>query len=241
MNVNTKDYWDKRFSSGDWENKRGRIQTRQFAETQVKYLKIAQNFSGTIIDYGCGLGDAMPVYRAAYPYASLVGMDISEVAIKKCREIYGEIAKFIQGDYTEVPEVDVIIASNIFEHLSNDIRIADYFLSKCHDLFIITPYRELLTPGAEHINSYDEGYFQALRSYDYLIYASKGWGEAGWRIWFNIHMKNTFRPIFGKKTVSRPKQIMFHFIGSQKPVPFKNALRRSGQDLELEKFENPVI
>jgi len=211
LNVNTKDYWDKRFSSGDWENKCGRTQTKKLAETQVKYLKIAPSFSGTILDYGCGLGDAMPVYRAAYPHASLIGMDISEVAIMKCSEVFGEFAQFIKGDYTDVPQVDVIIASNIFEHLSDDIRRAAHLLAKCHDLFIIAPYREAVTPGAEHVNSYDEGYFKVIGPYDYLIFASKGWGPSGWRIWFDIYIKNILRPFFGKKIVSRPRQILFHF------------------------------
>lgn len=211
MNVNSKDYWDVRFSSGDWENKSGRTQTRQFAETQVKYMKIDKNFSGTILDYGCGLGDAIPVYRAAYPNASLIGMDISGVAINKCRKIYGEFAGFVQGDYLDVPEVDIIIASNIFEHLSDDVKIAAYFLTRCQDLFIITPYREIVTPGTEHINSYDEYYFKALGPYEYSIFASKGWGQSGWHILLNIYIKNFLRPIFGKKIVSRLKQILFHF------------------------------
>jgi hypothetical protein len=121
------------------------------------------------------------------------------------------LAYFIHGDYTDVPEVDVIIASNIFEHLSDDIKIAAYLLTKCHDLFIITPYREPVTPGKEHINSYDEYYFRALGPYDYCVFLSKGWAQSGRHIWFDIYMKNVLRPFFGKKIVPRPRQILFHF------------------------------
>jgi SAM-dependent methyltransferase len=211
MNINTKDYWDKRFSSGDWECKRGRVQTKQFAETQIKYFMIAPSFSGTILDFGCGTGDAIPVYREAYPQATLIGLDLSEAAIIKCRDFYGGLATFVQGNYTDVPEVDVIIASNVFEHLSNDIQIAAHLLNKCHDLFVITPYREAITPNMEHINSYDEGYFKTLGPYDYSTFYSKNWSQSGWKLWFNIYIKNLVRPFFGKNIEHRQKQIMFHF------------------------------
>lgn len=95
MNINTKNYWENRFATGDWEDKLGRNQTRQFAETQKQYLKIAPGFSGTLLDFGCGLGDAMPIYRTAYPHASLIGMDISEAACRKCKEKYGSFAHFL--------------------------------------------------------------------------------------------------------------------------------------------------
>jgi hypothetical protein len=156
----------------------------------------------------------MPVYRSAYPKASLIGIDISKSAIAKCAERYGNIARFIQGTHTDVPDVDIIITSNIFEHLSNDIKIASHLLTKCHDLFIITPYKESLTPGTEHINSYDENYFRELGPYDFYIFFSKGWGPYGWRAWVNIYMKNVLRPFFGKKIAHRAKQIMFHFKAS---------------------------
>lgn len=212
MNINTEDYWEKRFAMGDWEKKLGRNQTRLFAETQVKYLKIASDFSGKILDFGCGLGDAIPVYRNTYPRAKLFGMDISETAISKCIEKYGTIAQFVQGDYTNVPEVDVIIASNVFEHLSDDIRVAAHLLTKCHELFIITPYKETITPGSEHINSYDEDYFRTLRPYNYRIFFSKGWGLHGWYLWLNQYPKNILRPFLGKQLVRRKRQIMFHFV-----------------------------
>lgn len=211
MNVNTRIYWENRFATGEWEEKRGREQTRQFAETQIKYLKITSDFSGSILDFGCGLGDAMPVYHAAYPRASLMGIDISEAAITKCKERYGSFAQFIQGDYSVVQDVNVIIASNIFEHLSDDIRVAAHLLTKCHDLFIITPYRETLIPGTEHINSYNDDYFRALGPYDYTVFSSKGWRSHGWHLWLNQYPKNILRPFLGKQIVRRKKQIMFHF------------------------------
>jgi len=211
VNINTKEYWERRFATGDWEEKLGREQTALFAQTQVRYLRIPSDFSGTILDFGCGLGDAMPVYRATYRHASLIGMDISGAAVAKCKDRYGDIAQFVQGGYTDVPKVDVIIASNVFEHLSNDIEIARHLLTKCHDLFIVTPYKQTLSPGIEHINSYDEVYFRGLGPYDYALFSSRGWSQYGWNLWFHIYLKNILRPFFGKRIIRRRKQIIFHF------------------------------
>ncbi len=210
-NINTKSYWNNRFVSGDWEQKKGRNQTKQFAQTQISKLNIPENFSGTILDFGCGLGDAFPIYRKAYPNAKLIGLDISIDAIKKCKDSYGKIADFIYGDYKDVPKVDIIISSNVFEHLSNDIMIAKHLHDKCHQLNIIVPYEEILSPGSEHINSYTSDYFTDIGTYQYKNFVSKGWGYYGLRLIYQVYFKNILRPIFNKPLAKKHKQILFIF------------------------------
>ena len=53
-NINTRDYWEHRFSSNDWEDNKGRWQTESFAREQIKHLKITSDFHGEILDFGCG-------------------------------------------------------------------------------------------------------------------------------------------------------------------------------------------
>ena len=98
-NINTKDYWNSRFGTGDWESKGGFSQTRAFAESQVLHFGLPEDFSGTLCDFGCGAGDAFPVYRVTYPNAKLIGVDFSSKAIQLCREKYSSIAEFIKGGY----------------------------------------------------------------------------------------------------------------------------------------------
>jgi len=141
-NINTSEYWDNRFSTGDWEEKQGRWQTESFARGQMRYIKSGIDFKGTILDFGCGLGDAMPVYKEYFPNANIVGIDHSQIAIDMSRKKYGSIASFIKGDHNNVPYVDIIIASNVFEHLTDDRKIAKLLLSKCKALYIIVPYKE---------------------------------------------------------------------------------------------------
>lgn len=210
-NINTKSYWDTRFSSGDWGKKSGRNQTRQFANSQIPFLDMPKGFSGTLLDFGCGLGDAIPIYKAAFPDAKLIGLDISKEAIKKCKEINGNLAEFICGNFTDVPTVDIIISSNVFEHLTDDISIAKHLLGKCRQLNIIVPYKEKIVHGGEHINSYNQNYFLDLGKYEFKIFLSRGWSQYGVNLIYHLYFKNIFRPFFSKPFVKRSKQIMFIF------------------------------
>lgn len=212
-NINTKSYWDKRFNV-DWENRGGREQTVIFIKEQIARFKISPDFDGTILDFGCAMGDAMPVLQQAYPKAKLMGIDISSSAIESAKQKYGDIATFIQGTNEDVPDVDIIISSNVFEHLSNDKVIADSLRKKCKELYIVVPFKEYLPEGIvnEHVNSYDDEYYKSL-GYNYTCqsYVSEGWSEMGSRLLIDVYFKNLIRPFLGKKLLRRRKQIMFHF------------------------------
>ena len=212
-NINTKSYWDKRFSSGDWENNSGKSQTAKFALSQMKHLDIPNDFTGTILDFGCALGDAFPIYKRKFPKAKLIGLDISEEAINKCRTSYGHLGNFFAGTLDDVPVVDIIISSNVFEHLSNNIKMAKDLLSKCNDLYIIVPYDEIDhdNPQHEHVNyRYNASSFaEVTQNITCKIYYSQGWGYEGKDLYYNVYFKNIVRFLLGRKLVRRPKQIMF--------------------------------
>ena len=120
MNINTKEYWEKRFSTGDWEFNKGRKQTIYFAKSYVKRLGIDKDFTGKILDFGCGLGDAIPIYKKNFPNAILFGMDISESAVCSAKKKYSSIAQFYVGSHEEVFNVDVIIASSSFWNIGDN-------------------------------------------------------------------------------------------------------------------------
>lgn len=210
-NVNTAEYWDGRFSSGHWEECGGRLQTACFAAAIVQRIALPRTFSGSILDFGCGLGDAIPVYRHAFPAATLFGTDVSVAAIEKCGERYGHHAKFIATDHIGIPEVDVIIASNVFEHLSNYTQVASDLLQKCKSLYIATPFNEKLgSQAGEHVNSFNRMSFSGFRQAEPVVYACKGWSEYGTALFIGIYFKNLFRPMLGRRIRSRSKQILFH-------------------------------
>lgn len=209
--INTQGYWDEIFLSGYWDSVGGREQTQSFAKKQTQYFKVNEEFSGTILDFGCGLGDAFKVYKKKYPFAKFIGVDFSISAIEKCIKHYGPIADFICTDHLGCPDSDVIITSNVLEHLDNDQEVARSLLSKCRDLYIVVPYREQHLIS-EHLRAYDKHSFDALSPIRTKVFASKGWSQYGIKsCWWQIYIKNILRPIFRKPTLRRRMQILYHF------------------------------
>lgn len=167
-NINTKSYWDNRFKSGNW-NKNGRKQTTHYALGNVAHMDLPRDFSGKILDFGCALGDAIPIFKEAFPHAKFTGIDISEEAIKICKENYGQIAKFISGTHTDIDQTDVIIASHVMEHITDDRKVVEHLLKKCKALYIIVPYKE--NPlYHEHVNYYEEDYFDVFEVLNKVVY-----------------------------------------------------------------------
>lgn len=213
--INSKSYWDGRFSSGDWVNKGGRSQTENFAREQIRYFSISYSFEGRIVDFGCGLGDAIPVYRRRFPRAKLIGVDFSFSAIRDCKSRYGHLADFICGEAGSVPVSDVIIASNVLEHIEDDESIVYTLLAKCSLLYIIVPYKEILGGFDEHINTYDKNSFKKFADSitSIRVFPAKGWSQYGKSLFFDVYAKNLLRPFFGKHRVHRRKQIIFQING----------------------------
>ena len=213
-NINTVEYWDARFASGDWEAKHGRWQTRSFAEKQVELLRLPKTFDGSLLDFGCGLGDAVPVYRKRFPQADLFGCDHSKKAIELCREEYGNMAEFIHGDHDSIPSVDVIISSNVLEHISNDQLIVEKLLHRCSELYVFVPYMQNPLPP-EHVNAYNKDTFSTRAVCEVKVFCTRGYSQYGRALWGGVYLKNLLRPFYGKPLARRKKQIMFRFEGQR--------------------------
>jgi SAM-dependent methyltransferase len=168
MNINTKEYWENRFNSGSW-NKSGQRQTLEYAKANVTNLNIDKNFAGSILDFGCAMGDAISIYNDAFPKAKLSGIDVSGTAIKYCKERWGNLASFYSGDFSNVPAMDIIIASHVMEHITDDRKMIKEMLKKCNELFIFVPYKE--SPlYHEHVNCYEEDYYNGFNVTDKKIF-----------------------------------------------------------------------
>lgn len=214
MNVNTREYWNSRFQSHDWSDKGGNIQSQQHANYFVKNLGLPKTFAGSICDAGCAEGDAIPVYRAAWPQATLTGVDFAQGAIDLAREKYSQFGSFFSCDFEDVPESDVIIASHVFEHLDNHVQILELLRTKCSTLFIVVPFRE--DPmGPEHLRVYDEHTYDEHAPVRFTT-CPAGWHVSGFSKLFNIDTKNIGRLLTGRRVVKMPMQIIFEFDGSKK-------------------------
>jgi hypothetical protein len=211
MKINSKEYWENRFRVGDWAQKGGPAQTSGFAKSQLKHLRINNKFRGVICDFGCGTGDAFPVYRKAWPHAELLGVDVSETAVKSCTAKYGSIATFFCGSHSAVPRSDIIISSNTFEHLENQHLVAADLLGKCKILYIVVPFNECLSASGacEHINTYDHNTFNYLGTVSTVKFISKGWGLSGFRLYYDGYLKNIARAIIRRPLYQPAYQIMY--------------------------------
>ncbi len=209
-NINTQSYWEERFSSGDWEANLGRWQTEQLARAQVRHFPLPNGFQGTILDFGCGMGDAIPVFKAHFPNASLLGIDVSPYAIEECRTRFGSIATFLTGDVQQVPQVDFIVCSNVLEHLTDHLDVATHLRAKSKMLCIAVPYKEHPMID-EHVNRYDKTSFRSLGPHDYRIFTSRGWSYYGRELWYHQYAKNLCRFVRREPLHFQRWQIMYRF------------------------------
>lgn len=210
--LNSRDYWEQRFGSGDWVQKGGRSQTREFAHSYIPRLRLDATFDGTLCDFGCGSGDGMPEYRAAFPRATLVGVDFSAEATKLSRTQYGTLAAFLCGGAEVVPECDVIVCSNVLEHVSNDTEVMAKLQSRCRRLFVVVPYLEQPL-CSEHVRAYSRDAYENFKPNRIEVYACRGWSEYGCsRI--RMYLLNPIHFIQGHSWRRRRRQILFEISGS---------------------------
>ena len=154
---------------GDWEKNRGRDQSRRFAESFHQHVHIPWS-SLSVLDVGCALGDALPVWQNKYPGAELYGCDVAETAVRRCQESYAGMARFFRASFEELRGFwDVIYCSNTLEHFEQYLEIAEVLLIRCKVLFLLTPFGELrdgspLKPDGEyyHVATFYRDSFDAL-------------------------------------------------------------------------------
>lgn len=208
MRMNTQEYWENRFSTSDWAKRGGNTQSVRHAQRYIGLLDISEDFQGTICDFGCAEGDAIPVYAARFPRAKLIGIDFSTTAIKKARKRFGDCAEFIIGGLKSIPECDVIICSHTLEHIEDDIGAVRHLRACAKSLYIIVPYKECPL-SREHLRVYDEASFEQFLPLSTKVQPA-GWAFVGLPWIYHVAMKNLVRPLFGIDRLSEPKQIIFH-------------------------------
>jgi trans-aconitate methyltransferase len=211
MSINSREYWELRFKSRNWQGQGGNAQTQRQAEGYCELIELSTDFAGTIVDVGCAEGDAFPIYRRRWPSAKLIGVDFSESAIAHARAKYGDLADFMVADFNGTPNADVIICSHVLEHIEEDAAVVSLLMTRCSWLFVIVPYRE--SPlDREHLRAYDEQSYASL-SPDKVKVGKVGWHFSGWRYVYNVLLKNFARTLLRRPTARCHDQIVFRFRG----------------------------
>jgi SAM-dependent methyltransferase len=166
---NTKEVWEAYFGQ-EWERNAGRRQTRLFAQYFLDTVTFPAD-ARTLLDVGCGMGDATPEFHERYPALELKGCDISATAVEAARASYGTFATFEQWAFDDIQgQYDVIYCSNTLEHFAAHVDIAAGLLGHCRRLYVLVPYMETNAdgtplrprPGEWHVATFDERTFDPL-------------------------------------------------------------------------------
>jgi len=144
--INSKEYWDKRFATGDWEEKGGNHQTHYFYELLYRLLPEhlreefnAQDKQYTIADIGCAEGDGTDFLAKKFFNAEVSGIDIAESAVEKANMLYPEIdfSTHLNQQY------DIIVSSNVLEHFEDPFKHMDeLFAHSKKYVVILVPFEE---------------------------------------------------------------------------------------------------
>lgn len=142
LGVNTKEYWDKRFKTGDWDNNLGEEQSRFFYNIALSLMpqwikdEINKNYY-TLCDIGCAEGDGTHILYREFFNSEIYGYDISEYAIEVAKERYKGI-EFIANDIMNLDKNhDVIFSSNTLEHFRRPMDILKKMASVANKYIIL--------------------------------------------------------------------------------------------------------
>ena len=146
LDINSNEYWDERFIN-DWEEMDGHQQTNFFVDILMNNLPewMKNTLQGvTVCDAGCAEGQGAYKFKQKYQTIDIDGIDFSEVAIEKAKELYPDIRFFKDDIYNLSKFYDIIFTSNVLEHFNNPFEIVEKLLEKTKQhLIIMVPFQEV--------------------------------------------------------------------------------------------------
>lgn len=211
-NINTSGFWDDVYADTEkikWYHKQG----TNYMMSIRPFLGLNEDYQGTLLDFGCGMGAGVTVLRKAFPNAKIIGVDHSPMGIKYCQKNYGDIADFLCAEAADVPKAEIMISSHVMEHLTDDKAIVKNLLKKCSKLYIAVPYQEdNLKQNDEHLRSYDKKYYADIQGF---VEAQLAWPrKSAFHMCLRV-MKNVKNFIIGRRRRNLlGKHIIFIFDGS---------------------------
>lgn len=135
---------------------------------KLLYPALAKQFSGKVLDVGCGIGDFL-AFRE-----NTVGIDINTFNVQYCKERNLEAYEIKNGVYPFAEKVfDGVILDNVLEHLPDPIptirEVSRVLKSK--GVFIIgVPGKKGYTMDSDHKHFYDESKLEKLlKEHGYIL------------------------------------------------------------------------
>ena len=162
--INSKEYWEERFGSGDWDLYDGEKQSVFFSELAVSSLptwlsaQLLRN-SWKVTDFGCAAGAGTAILARLFPRCTFTGVDFSESAIVKAQKNY-PYCNFVCEDMTNsLDNTDVVFCSNVLEHMKDPYTQLERLVSSAkHHAIIMVPLHDSLNIS-EHFFVFNEEFF----------------------------------------------------------------------------------
>lgn len=156
MNINTKEYWDNRFKSKNWEYSQGIEQSNMFADMIIRNINQRVLYeTNSALDVGCGLGQFCKKWSEATGTEDVEGYDFSEECCIRAKELnpsFDFLFEFPKRDY------DAVFSSNVFEHVDDFWPLLNRMFN-CAEKFIVllVPFNSFI--GGEHVRTFSGSEF----------------------------------------------------------------------------------
>lgn len=229
--LSTEADWSSYFEEGShWEANHGPEHTRLYAEAFCKYTRVELESGQSILDSSCALGDALPVLHNHFPKAQLHACDISEVAIRRCKEKHPGLADYYVAAIEEISSMyDVIYSSATLEHFTDYKEKSQALLQHCNILCIFVPYNQTRFGKDLESDQYNDHVVTFReQSFDFLI--EEGFAKrvrfsrdisvpkaCSWTLKMRIiqTLKNIIRLLVRRPIVRNQKMILFEIERNQ--------------------------
>ncbi len=175
VEINSGDYWEKRFASGDWDLNEGREQSIFFYELAVNNFPVwlgedAKKNRLSVCDIGCAEGEGVNVLGKYFTESEITGTDISESALEIAKKRYPKY-NFVKDDVNNFKsEFDIIFSSNTLEHFTNGGELLRKLMKNSRKYFVVLlPFREFDRID-EHFYTFDYKTFSLINEEFNLIF-----------------------------------------------------------------------
>jgi SAM-dependent methyltransferase len=95
-----------------------------------------------VLDFGAGIGNALPHLARAFPGAEITGLDVSEKSLAVAQARFPDVARLVPFDGTRIPlpkaSFDLIFSACVFHHIDSSEHVP-----------LLTQLRQLLRPGGQ--------------------------------------------------------------------------------------------
>lgn len=124
---NSSDYWEQRYARG---GNSGAGSYNRLAEFKADFLNrfVSEHRIGTVLEFGCG--DGAQLKLAQYP--EYTGVDVSETAVRMCRELFsGDGSKrFLKlEEVRKGTSAELVLSLDVIYHLVEDFIYESYMRS----------------------------------------------------------------------------------------------------------------